>query len=365
MTRRVLIAGGGTGGHLMPALAVADALRDAHPHIEPVLVGAERGVERHILPTRPYRYHLLPAEPLYRRQWWKNARWAGLVWRLYRACGALLDAEAPAAVLGTGGYAAGPILFRAARRGIPVLLQEQNARPGTTTRWLSRRARQIYLGFPEARNHLRIAPDADVFAFGNPITPPPEPRPERAAARQRLAIPPGAPVVLVAGGSQGARSINRALAAGIARGWWDRCVLLWSTGHGTWSEFKQLDAPPLRQLRPFWDPMAHAYAAADLAVTRAGAMTTAELCAWGLPAVLIPLPTAAADHQSRNAEALARAGAMVHLPERELTPEFLWEHASRLLEHRTMLGEMRESALQRGRPNAARSIADRIAAIVS
>ncbi len=365
MIRRVLIAGGGTGGHLMPALAVADALRSAHPQIEAVLVGAERGVERTILPTRPYRYHLLPAEPLYRRQWWKNVRWGALAWRLYGACGDLLDAEAPAAVLGTGGYAAGPILFRAARRGIPVGLQEQNALPGATTRWLAPRARHLYLGFPEARSQLRIPPGAEVFDFGNPITAPPEPRPHPQATRERLGIPPGPPVVLVAGGSQGARSINRALAAGVQRGLWDRTVLLWSTGPAAWPEFGHLHAPPLRQLRPFWDPIGEAYAAADIAVTRAGAMTTAELCAWGLPAILIPLPTAAADHQSRNAEALARVGAMVHMPERDLTPESVWEHATRVLEHPEHRMTMAEAALARGRPNAARRIADQIAALVS
>jgi len=154
---RVLIAGGGTGGHLMPALALAEALVGVRGDVEPVLVGAVRGVEARILPTRPYRYHLLPTEPIYRRQWWRNARWIVVLPRLLGAVRRLLDAERPAVVVSTGGYAAGPVAFAAARRGIPIVVQEQNTVPGITTRRLAGRARQIHLGFPEAA--ARLIPD--------------------------------------------------------------------------------------------------------------------------------------------------------------------------------------------------------------
>ncbi|MGH7676776.1 MAG: UDP-N-acetylglucosamine--N-acetylmuramyl-(pentapeptide) pyrophosphoryl-undecaprenol N-acetylglucosamine transferase, partial [Gemmatimonadales bacterium] len=135
---KVLLAGGGTGGHLMPALALAEALREARPDMEPVLVGAERGLDGQVLSQRPFRYHLLPLEPIYRRAWWRNARWPFVAWRAWRAVGRLLDAERPAIVIGTGGYAAGPVVWRAQRRGLPTALQEQNAFPGLTTRWLAR-----------------------------------------------------------------------------------------------------------------------------------------------------------------------------------------------------------------------------------
>src|SRR6266850_1564593 len=136
---KVVIAGGGTGGHLMPALALADALSAARPDLEVVLVGAQRGVENLILPKRRYRYHLLPAEPIYRSQWWKNFRWPLIAWRLLAECRAVLDAERPALVVGTGGYAAGPILYSAWCRGVSIAVQEQNAYPGMTTRFLARR----------------------------------------------------------------------------------------------------------------------------------------------------------------------------------------------------------------------------------
>src|SRR5216117_2159201 len=169
---RVLLAGGGTGGHLMPALALAQALQEARRGIEPVLVGAQRGIEVDVLPRYPFRHHLLPIEPIYRHTWWKNVRWPLILGRAWRAVGRVLDAERPAIVVGTGGYAAGPVVWRAQRRGVPTVLQEQNAFPGLTTRWLARRARQVHLGFPEARDRLRVARDTAVFAFGNPIRPP-------------------------------------------------------------------------------------------------------------------------------------------------------------------------------------------------
>jgi UDP-N-acetylglucosamine--N-acetylmuramyl-(pentapeptide) pyrophosphoryl-undecaprenol N-acetylglucosamine transferase len=364
MSTRVLIAGGGTGGHLMPALALASALRGAANHIEPVLVGAARGVEGRLLPERDFRYHLLPVEPIYRRAWWRNLRWPFLWWRVRRACRRVLDEERPALVLGTGGYAAGPVLLAAARRGIPIALQEQNAYPGITTRWLARRARQIHLGFPEAQRYLRLPPSVQVFTYGNPIQPPPEPRPTPAAARERVGVSPTARVLFVMGGSQGARRINDVVADAIADGGLDALTLLWSTGPAMFHEFASFHDPPRRIVRAFWDPIADAYAAADLVVARSGAMTTAELCAWALPAVLVPLPTSAAHHQTRNAEALAGAGAAVHLPEAALTPAALVARVRELLDAPPRLERMRRAAGARGRPEAARRITEALMALM-
>src|SRR5918998_6770658 len=149
--RTVLIAGGGTGGHLMPALSIAAALDAAAAGFEPVLVGAVRGVEARLLPTRDYRYHLLPSEPIYRRTWWKNIRWPVIAGQLLRRVEELFAEERPAAVVGTGGYASGPVVWWASPRGVPAANQGQNAYPGLATRLLSRRARHVYLGLPEAR----------------------------------------------------------------------------------------------------------------------------------------------------------------------------------------------------------------------
>src|SRR2546422_10842625 len=141
---KVLIAGGGTGGHLMPALALAEALRDAGRGVEPLLVGAERGIEAELLPRHSFRHRLLPIEPIYRRTWWRNARWLFLAPRVWREGGELLRAEQPALVIGPGGYVAGPGVGRAQRARIPTVLVEENAFPGLTTRWLARGAPQVH-----------------------------------------------------------------------------------------------------------------------------------------------------------------------------------------------------------------------------
>src|SRR2546422_1559798 len=135
---RVLLAGGGTGGHRIPALALAQAVREADAGVERVLVGAERGIEAELLPRQPFRHHLLPIEPIYRRAWWRNARWLFLAPRVWREVGQLLRQEQPVIVIGTGGYVAGPVVWRAQRARVPTALGGGKAIPRLTTRWLAR-----------------------------------------------------------------------------------------------------------------------------------------------------------------------------------------------------------------------------------
>lgn len=362
MSRTVLIAGGGTGGHLMPALAIAAAIREARPDLEPVLVGGTRGVEGKILPTRPFRYYLLPTEPIYRRQWWKNLRWPFIAVNLMRRAGAVLDEEQPAAVIGTGGYASAPVVWLAARRGIPTAIQEQNAFPGLATRRLARMVRHVYLGIPEASGKLKPGPMTRIFETGNPILPL-DPA-HRSAGLTRFTIPPGRPVLLVTGGSQGALAINRVVAEWLRQGGGWNLTILWSAGKTTYQEFAPLHQPPGVQVFDFLDPMADAMAVADLAVARSGAITLAELCAWGVPSILIPLPTAAADHQASNARALASAGAAVHLPQSELSVATLAKAVEELATNPVTRQAMSEAARQRGRPNAAAEIVSHIAGLV-
>jgi UDP-N-acetylglucosamine--N-acetylmuramyl-(pentapeptide) pyrophosphoryl-undecaprenol N-acetylglucosamine transferase len=361
--RRILIAGGGTGGHLMPALAIASALRQADAGVEPVLVGAMRGVEAGILPSRDFRYHLLPSEPIYRRTWWRNARWPLVAGRLLREIARVFREEHPAAVLGTGGYASGPVVWWAARKGIPTAIQEQNAYPGLATRWLSRRVRQVYLGLPEARRLLRFGAKTKVFDTGNPIVPPTPER--RVKALEFFGLTDGRPVLLVTGGSQGALAINRAVAGWLDAGGLGGGALLWVTGRATHSEFLRYHRPPGVQVLDFLDPMADGYAVADLVVSRAGMITVAELCAWGLPSILIPLPTAAADHQTHNARVLADAGASLMLPQSELTAERLRETVAALFSDRAAREVMAERARRRGRPSAAEEIVSNLLTLAS
>ena len=358
----ILIAGGGTGGHLMPALAIASALLEHAPGIEPVLVGATRGVEARLLPSRDFRFHLLPSEPIYRRTWWRNFRWPFLAGRLLREIGRVFDAEQPVAVIGTGGYASGPVVWWGVRHDVPTAIQEQNAYPGLTSRWLSRRVRHVYLGLPEARRLLRLGKTTEVFDTGNPIAPPTPAR--RGTAAAKFGLNGKQPIVLVTGGSQGALAINRALA-----GWLDAdglrdVSLIWVTGRATYPDFSGYHRPPGVQVLDFLDPMADGYAVADLVVSRAGMITVAELCAWGIPSVLVPLPTAAADHQTHNARVLAASGASLLLPQAELTPDRLGDVITDLVRDPARRKQMAERALARGRPEAARQIVSNLLTLV-
>src|SRR5688572_17436718 len=360
-TTTVLVAGGGTGGHLMPALAIAAELQRVRADVDPVLVGAHRGIESTVLPRYPFRFHLLHAEPIYRRQWWRNARWPLIAWQMWRDVGALLDRERPVLVIGTGGYAAGPVVWRAQRRGLPTVLQEQNALPGVATRWLAGRARQIHLGFPEGREHLRPGSRTEVLALGNPIRPP-EPG-DRGAALREFGLAPDRPTVLVVGGSQGALAINHTVAAAVRGRLLDGVNLIWGTGAAHAARFASLAGPSV-VVRGFLDPIATAYRAADLVVCRAGAMTVAEVCAWGKPSVLVPLPTAAADHQTKNARALAAAGAAVEMPERDFTASAFAATTRALLADGARLESLGRSARGRGQPTATRDMVSRIVTLL-
>lgn len=346
----------------MPALALAQALQDAGRGIEPLLAGAERGIEAQLLPRYPFRYELLPIEPIYRRTWWKNFRWLLIGTRVWRAVGRLLEVERPAVVIGTGGYAAGPVVWRAQHAGIPTVVVEENASPGLTTRWLARRARQVHLGFPEARERLRFGKRTAVFTLGNPVRPP-EPG-DRAAALAEFGLAPSRLTLLVFGGSQGARAINYAVAGALERRLLDQVNVLWGTGVAQEPALGRYGVGGRVVVRGFFDPMTAAYRAADLVVARAGAMTVAELCAWGKPSILIPLATSAGDHQTHNASALAAADAAIHLPEKQLTPYTLAEPVVTLATDPSRREALAARAKGRGHPNAAREIVSRILTLI-
>ncbi|HJR16433.1 MAG TPA: UDP-N-acetylglucosamine--N-acetylmuramyl-(pentapeptide) pyrophosphoryl-undecaprenol N-acetylglucosamine transferase, partial [Gemmatimonadales bacterium] len=325
-------------------------------------VGATRGVESRILPTRDFPFHLLPTEPIYRRTWWKNFRWPFVAGRVLREVSRVFEINKPAAVVGTGGYASGPVVWWATRQGIATAIQEQNAYPGLATRWLSARVRHVYLGLPEARRRLRFGKTTQVFDTGNPITPP---TPERkASAAAKFNIDTNHPVVLVTGGSQGALAVNRAVA-----GWLDAdgmrdATLIWVTGRGSHAEFARYHNPPQVHVIDFLDPMSDGYAVADLVVSRAGMITVAELCAWGLPSILIPLPTAAADHQTHNARVLESSGAAWLLPQSELSAGALRDVVTALLADSVSRKQMSAHALTRGRPDAAREIVSNLLTLI-
>jgi UDP-N-acetylglucosamine--N-acetylmuramyl-(pentapeptide) pyrophosphoryl-undecaprenol N-acetylglucosamine transferase len=361
---RIIFAGGGTGGHLYPGIAIARALVRARPSVEPFFVGARRGIERDVLPKTEFPHVLLDLHPLYRSAVWNN--WKTMVGAIgaWRAIGRLVRERRPAVVVGTGGYAAGIMQAYGVVHRLPLVQQVGDSYPGLTARSFSRWSREIYLNFPEAARLLEAHHAGSLIDTGAPIEPPPSPLPDRHAARRAWGFPEeGGHVLLVYGGSQGSLAINRVVAEWVQRGAPDGVYVIWGTGKTTYDQFKHLDGERVR-VRDYLSPIADAYAATDLALSRAGAMTTAELFAWKIPAVLVPLPTAAADHQTTNAVTLERAGAAINIPQAELTVERLDATLYRLLTDDSALRALSNGAAARSRPDAAANIAKHILALV-
>lgn len=350
---RVVIAGGGTGGHLTPALALAREL--AARGAEPTLVGGTRGLDPRILPESGLPWRLIDAPALDRRRWWRNVLLPGRLARAVLAGRRVVREVDPDVVVGTGGYASVPAVLAAAWAGIPIVLQEQNRAPGIATRWLARRAERVCVQFGEAE--AALSGGTVVETTGSPI-PPQEPVPADFADR----LDPDRPTVGVFGGSQGARAINDAVRAlheedpdGAE---WN---LIWQTGAADHARIEAARAWPERfVIRPFFDPMAAVYPRLDLIVCRAGAMTLAEITAWGIPSILIPYPHATAGHQDANARAMEEAGAAIRIAEETLSARRLENLLRGLLADPDRRRAMAESARALGRPDAAAVVADRV-----
>jgi UDP-N-acetylglucosamine--N-acetylmuramyl-(pentapeptide) pyrophosphoryl-undecaprenol N-acetylglucosamine transferase len=340
-----VIAAGGTAGHVVPAIAVADALRAEGAEV--TFVGGERA-EAELVPAAGYPLDRIAVEGISRSNPLKAAR------ALAKAAGALgaarriLRTRRPDAVLGGGGYVAGPIGLAAALKRIPLVLAEADSHLGLTNRALAPRARRVCLAFPlEGRDGERYR------VTGRPVPPTVT---GRADAREALGIGPEETVVLVFGGSLGARSINRAAVEGLAGAPYR---VLHVAGR---RDFAELEAPDERYLLvDYVTPFGNALVAADLAVARSGG-SVFELAQYGLPAVLVPYPHASADHQSTNARWMAGAGAAVVVPDAELTPERLRREVDAIALDPERLRAMGEASGRLARPDAAREIAGEVLA---
>ncbi len=350
---RVLLAGGGTGGHLYPALNLAKQLRRLDPATRLFFIGARRGIEARLLPESGYDHRLLPMQPLHRSRPWRNWRLAGSTPAvLYGLSRAFSDWE-PHLVVGTGGYASAPALFWAVRRGTRTALQEQNAEPGLVTRILAPRVDQIHLGYPEAESRLRPGPRTRVFSYGNPV----------AVGDSGASYDwPAGRVLLVTGGSQGALGLNRRLIEDLeaADSWPEAVSVVWVTGpahsEGVKERVAALPFADRIRVEPFIPDLGSQLSHATLAISRAGAMFISELQAAGLPSVLVPFPGAGA-HQSANARALEAAGAAVMRLESQIQPGELWQLACEILTDENARSRMAGSSRRRGSPDAAERIA--------
>lgn len=358
---KVMFAGGGTGGHLYPAVAMAEALQKLRPGTEISFAGTRSGIEAVEIPRLGYRLHLFRVRGLRRglspaallANAGVLADFAGAVAGALR----LLGEERPDVVVGTGGFVSGPLLLAAQILGRKTLIQEQNAFPGVTTRLLALRATEVHLSFPDSRRFLKRA--GGVHISGNPART--FFQRDREGARETFGLAPGQPTLLVFGGSRGARSINNAVRRWIGDDALGGANLVWQTGALDYEALRE-EFRPSRHLwiGPYIDDMGAAYAAADLVLCRAGASTVAELANLGKPAVLVPYPHATGDHQRHNAEALVREGAADLVPDGDMAGERAKELVSALLYDNAALASMGAACRQQGRPEAARELAERI-----
>ncbi len=329
----------------MPALAVAEALKADGADV--VFVGGERA-ERELVPAAGYELRSLRVAPLPRRHPLAGLRAVAVDARAVLAAHAMLAELKPSAALGAGGYVAGPLGLGAVLGRVPLVLMEADSHMGLANRMLSPFARRVCLAFPVSGRTARR-----YLVTGRPI---PEPATDRAAARARFGIAPQETAVVVFGGSQGARSINKAAVEAFAGA---QFRVLHAAGA---RDLPELEAPgPHYDLRGYVEDFGEALLAGDLIVARAGG-SIFEIAAHGRPAVLIPYPHATADHQSENARYMERAGAAVILPDDELSPARLAQVVGGLLADRARLGEMARASAALARPDAARTIAAEVLA---
>jgi UDP-N-acetylglucosamine--N-acetylmuramyl-(pentapeptide) pyrophosphoryl-undecaprenol N-acetylglucosamine transferase len=350
---KVMIAGGGTGGHVYPGIAVAEELKRLRPQVEVVFVGGRRGVEAQAVPESGFRIRYIVTRGLPRRAWWRwpTAVLANLVGFVQAL--SVVAAERPDVVLGTGGYVSGPVSFAAVVLGRPLLLQEQNSIPGLANRWLARLADEVHLSFTEARAYFGRKDNLKVT--GNPV------RShilggDRGAGMSEFGLIESRPTVFIFGGSRGAHRINEAALEAMRRlkGRVDVQFIL-QTGSDDFESARRTvqDEQLPARVMPYLRQIHLAYAVADLVVCRSGAMTLAEIAACGTPAILVPYPYAAHNHQEINARNLVERGAAALVLDRELTGERLAKEIAHLLADRQTLRRMSAFARTFARLDAA------------
>ena len=347
MTMRVIVAGGGTGGHVIPALAIAQELR-AHYGAEVIFVGTPRGIETRLVPAAGFELRLIDIGALNRVDLATRFKTLLNLPRAAMASAGIIREFRPDVMVGVGGYASGPAMGVAALMNVPSVAFEPNAIPGFANRVLAPTIRIATVHFEQTCRYFR-----NCYVTGVPVR------------REFFSVPPrppdARPTLLVFGGSQGAHAINEAVLKALpalVQEMPEICIIH-QTGEKdhVGAQAAYLEAMPTAEVSPFIDDMPGAFTRADVVLCRSGASTVAEITAAGKPAILVPLPTAADDHQRHNAETLASAGAARLVPQSELTPERLVAEVAGLLRDRAQLARMSQAARALAHPNAAANIA--------
>ncbi len=362
MNIRVIISGGGTGGHIFPAVSIANAIREKQPDAEILFVGAEGRMEMQRVPAAGYEIKGLPVAGFDRKHLWRNV---SVVIKLLRSrimARRIIKAFRPMVAVGVGGYASGPTLDVAGKMGIPTLLQEQNSYAGVTNKLLAKNARRICVAYDGME---RFFPADRILFTGNPV------RQNllhitltRQEAAQQMGLDPAKRTVLIVGGSLGARSMNESVLQQLELIRQQTDVqFVWQTGkyysEAIAQQLKERTCPSNLHVMDFISDMAVAYAAADLVVSRAGAGSISEFCLLGKPVILVPSPNVAEDHQTKNAMALVQKDAALYVPDAE-APDNLLPTAISTVKNTKKLQALSQNILRLARPNAASDIADEV-----
>ncbi|MFT4032806.1 MAG: undecaprenyldiphospho-muramoylpentapeptide beta-N-acetylglucosaminyltransferase [Siphonobacter sp.] len=359
MPKRFIISGGGTGGHIFPAIAIANALREIDPTTEILFVGAKGKMEMEKVPQAGYSIFGLDIAGINRSNLFANVGFPLKLTKSLMAARKVVRDFRPDAAVGVGGYASGPLLLAAGLRGVPYLIQEQNSYAGITNKFLAKKAKRICVAYP---NMSQFFPAEKLVMTGNPV------RSDIGIVEQAdsrvweyfKGLNPTIPTLLIIGGSQGARTINESIYEGLDTIVKSGYQVIWQTGKLFIEKAREKTAGLAGVwVSDFINQMPFAYAAADVVISRAGALSISELCLVGKPAIFVPLPTAAEDHQTQNALALVKENAGLLVKDSDarqsLVPATLKLFQN--LEIRTLMGE---NIKKLGKPHAARQIAEEV-----
>ncbi|WP_342647219.1 undecaprenyldiphospho-muramoylpentapeptide beta-N-acetylglucosaminyltransferase [Mucilaginibacter sp. CSA2-8R] len=362
---RIIISGGGTGGHIFPAVAIANALKKINPATEILFVGANGRMEMEKVPAAGYKIIGLDIQGIQRKAVWKNVMFPiKLITSISKAASIIKNFK-PDAAVGVGGYASGPLLYAASLKGVPTLIQEQNSYAGITNKWLSKKARKICVAFDGMDQFF---PVEKIIKTGNPV----RRQSVDTAGKQQEALAAfklsaNKRTILVTGGSLGARTLNHSLLADLDKLIAADVQLIWQTGKvyykGIIEKLGENYHPNICILE-FLNRMDLAYAAADLIISRAGAGTIAELCIVGKPVILVPSPNVAEDHQTKNAMALVQTDAALFVADRDAEVKLI-PQALQLLQDNARQQTLGKNISKLALPNADEVIAQHVLSLIN
>ncbi len=354
---KVIISGGGTGGHIFPALSIANEIRDRIPGADILFVGALGKMEMERIPAAGYTIVGLPVMGLPRKASLKMFRFVWMLFQSMQKARKVIREFRPDVAVGVGGFASGPVLKAAVRAGVPAILQEQNSYAGVTNKLLSAKVKKICVAYPHMERYF---PEEKIVLTGNPVRKNLLDQVKKSGALKEFDLAPDKPVILIVGGSLGARSLNESVMANLDRIKKGGVQVVWQTGKIYYREMMERlkgNCPELLKPVGFLTKMDLAYKAADLVISRSGASTISELCLLGKPSVLVPSPNVAEDHQTKNAMALVENGAAVLIRDAEAN-ERLFVEAFELVNDQEKLACLSENCLKLAKPDAAAEIVD-------